>query len=79
MKISTYPMSDTARIDKASHLILMAILNLESVKRSLGASGSPLASHTGKVLDQLNAVDLAVCDLYKALEDAAPNAPLEKS
>ena len=69
MQVSTYPMSDTARIDKASHLILMAILNLEGVKRSLGDSGNPLASRTGKVLDQLNAVDLAVCELYKALEE----------
>jgi hypothetical protein len=68
MKISN-PMSDAARIDKASHSILMAILHLEGVKRSLRASNSPLTSRTGKVLDQLNAVDLAVCDLYKALKE----------
>ena len=68
MKISN-PMSDAARIDKASHFILSAILHLEGVKRSLRASNSPLTSRTGKVLDQLNAVDLAVCELFKALEE----------
>ena len=77
MKISN-PMSDAARIDKASHFILSAILHLEGVKRSLRASNSPLTSHTGKVLDQLNAVDLAVCELYKRINHAERIAPLDK-
>jgi hypothetical protein len=69
------PMSNPARMDKAIQFILLAVLHLEGIKRNLRASNSPLTSRTGKVLDQLNAVDLAMCDLrkalvYEALEDA---------